>query len=299
MRFREDFAKQRKTEIFDYKPKFIIVSEGSCSEPRYFGELNKSLLSDNVTIINLLRDFATKTNSHPTFIILIFKEILLNIFENKITLNEIKNKIKNCIREKSYNIDFNLIEENIRSVYGNDDNYQLDFSQVQELLFEIFKTEMYKDIAVNFADYFDAQNITYSPENDSLNMVIDRDKNNFFDNQYDDVKNFCLNNKVNLYISNPCFEFWLMLHFDEVDSEDKQKMFENAKVNSSRRYLEQKLHGICKYTKKHFAFANFEDKIDRAIAREKEYAENIDDLKNNLGSNVGILVEKMIKKEND
>lgn len=296
MRFKDGFAKERKTEVFDYKPKFIIVSEGSCSEPRYFNELNKSLLSDNVTIINLLRDFATKTNSHPTFIILIFKEILLNIFENKITLKEIKNKIKNCIREKNYNVDFNIVETNIKSIYGDDDSYQLDFFQVEELLFEVFKTEMYKDIALNFANYFEAQNITYSQENDSLNMVIDRDKNNFFDNQYDEVKSFCSKNNVNLYISNPCFEFWLMLHFDEVDSEDEQKMFENAKINSSRRYLEQRLHSICKYKKTHFVFADFEDKIDKAIIREKKYAEDIDDLKNNLGSNVGILVEKMIKK---
>lgn len=47
-------------------------------------------------------------------------------------------------------------------------------------------------------------------------MVIDRDKENFFDDQYDKVRIFCKNNNVNLYVSNPNFEFWLFLHFPAV-----------------------------------------------------------------------------------
>ncbi len=57
MRIKENFADIRKSEINFYKPKFFIVSEGTRTEPRYFDKLNSSVISENVTIINLLRDY--------------------------------------------------------------------------------------------------------------------------------------------------------------------------------------------------------------------------------------------------
>ena len=42
----------------------------------------------------------------------------------------------------------------------------------------------------------------------------------------------------------------------------------------------------------------FEENVYDAILREKNYEENICGLKNNLGTNIGKLVEKMIKIEN-
>ena len=46
MRINEEFAVARKSEIRTYKPKYFIVSEGSCSEPQYFAGLNNSIISE-------------------------------------------------------------------------------------------------------------------------------------------------------------------------------------------------------------------------------------------------------------
>lgn len=159
----------------------------------------------------------------------------------------------------------------------------------------LFKSEIYKDLAINFPLYFTTQNVTYFNITDQLNIVIDRDQQNFKDYQYDDVIKFCNDNNVNLYVSNPTFEFWLMLHFPEVDTEDKVKMFENRYINKSKRYLEKKLYEICKYRKSNLNFKDFEPYIYDAIKREKEYPEDLKNLKNNLGSNIGILINNMLK----
>ena len=84
MRISEPFANERKSEIQKYNPKFFIVSEGSNSEPQYFEGLNNSVISENIKIINILRDYATLRNSHPSFIIKMVKEFLLNTTENHI-----------------------------------------------------------------------------------------------------------------------------------------------------------------------------------------------------------------------
>ena len=238
MRINEKFALERRSEIKKYKPKYFIASEGSNSEPLYFEGLNSSVISQNITIINILRDYATICNSHPSFIIKIIKEFILNATYNEITVLELKNKIDNCIRENNYNIDINDIYNKLLSIYGKDD-YRIKKENLNDLFLQIFKSDIYKDLSEHFPLYFEAQNVTYSSAVDKLNIVIDRDKQNFKDFQYDEVVSFCKNNNVNLYVSNPTFEFWLMLHFPEVEDENNVKMLENRYVSKSRRYLEK------------------------------------------------------------
>lgn len=243
MRINEKFATDRKSEVKNYKPKYFIASEGSNSEPMYFDGLNDSIISENVTIINILRDYATICNSHPSFIVKMIKEFILNVTFDEITILELKNKIDNCIHENNYNIDINNIYSKLLLIYEKED-YRIKKDNLNDLFLQIFKSEVYKDLAKNFPLYFEAQNVTYSSTVDKLNIVIDRDEQNFKDFQYDEVVEFCRNNNVNLYVSNPTFEFWLMLHFSEVENEDKTEMLENRYISSSRRYLEKRLHDI-------------------------------------------------------
>lgn len=296
MRIKEQFAKERISEQNEYRPKFFIASEGSTSEPKYFEGLNQSIISENITIINILRDYATLHNSHPTFLTQLLSDFIENSDDGVVTVKELKNRILNWEHENPNKINVNQAISELDELYKND-NYRIPFEELDELFLKLFKSDIYIDLAKNFSLYFTAQDVTYSETTDSLNMIIDRDKDNFFEEQYDEVVKFCEENNVNLYISNPNFEFWLMLHFDEVESEDKQKMYKNEKVNSKRRYLEKRLHDICGYTKKRVDFKRFEPNIMKAVEREKNYEENIEKLKDNLGTNVGILVNKIVNSK--
>ena len=92
-----------------------------------------------------------------------------------------------------------------------DDNYRIPYKDLDFIFMQLFKNEAYEDMAKNFEKYFEAQDVTYSSDVDSLNMVVDRDKDSFTEKQYDKVVEFCKKNNVNLYISNPSFELWLYI----------------------------------------------------------------------------------------
>ena len=74
------------------------------------------------------------------------------------------------------------------------------------------------------------------------------------------------------------------------------KLLENKHINgnkNSRKYSDKMLSDIIGYDKTKLKFEYFVEHIDDAIKREKNYAESIEELKDNIGSNVGILIEKM------
>lgn len=293
MRIREPFAQERLSEINLYKTKYFIVSEGQITEPRYFEKLNQSVISKNVTIINILRDYERSGNSNPGYLIKLLQEFLDNV-ESFIIVNELKHKISNWDHENPGKIDLNMIYHDLDNFYESN-NYRIPYGDLEELFVKLFKNDIYEEIAVNFSLYFRTQDFTYSPITDSLNLVVDRDKDSFTEEQYDAVANFCNRNNVDLYVSNPCFEFWLYLHFIEVEQENKEMLLKNPRVSGSKRYIEKRLYDLCRYTKTSFSFKAFEDNIENAILREKNYEEHVSKLKNNLGSNVGILVNKIIK----
>ena len=86
------------------------------------------------------------------------------------------------------------------------------------------------------------------------------------------------------------------MHFEEFDNLDFDKLLENKRVNSnkkSRKYSDKMLSKIIGYDKSNLNFDIFVNKIDDAIKREKKYCENVDDLKDKIGSNIGILIENM------
>lgn len=293
MRIKEPFARERLSNLSNYKSKVFIASEGNATEPIYFEKLNQSIISQNVTIINLLRDYAQSSYSNPTHVVKLFNEFLENSNKNEITVSYLKNKIRNWNHENPDKVNINEIFNKIDTLYKNDD-YKIKYEELDELFMILFKNDIYEDLSKNFMKYFQTQDVTYSETTDSLNIVIDRDKDSFTEKQYDKVVEYCKDNSINLFVSNPCFEFWLFLHFEEIENEEKEKLFLNEKVTNSRRYLEKRLHDICKYKKNYIPFDLFEHNINNAIKRSKKYATNLEDIKNNLGTNVGYLVEKII-----
>lgn len=296
MRIKEPFAIERESEISDYRKKYFIASEGSATEPKYFEKLNESLIKENVTVINILRDYANQGHSNPTHVIKLLQTFIDNS-ANEVTVGELKNKLSNWNHENPGKIDLSDTFAKLDELYKTD-NYRIPYKDLDFVFMHLFKNEAYEDMAKNFEKYFEAQDVTYSSDVDSLNMVVDRDKDSFTEEQYDKVIEFCKKNNVNLYVSNPSFELWLYMHFDAFDCENKEDLMTNRKMNNSgRRYIEKRLHDVCGYRKNALNFIAFEPGIKNAIKREKELAEDITKIKNELGTNVGILVNQMIKEK--
>lgn len=75
---------------------------------------------------------------------------------------------------------------------------------------------------------------------------------------------------------------------------DTDKLLDNPKVTSKRRYTEQELRRIYpKYKKSFYQAEDLVKDIDKAIQNEKAFCEDIIGLENSVGSNIGRLIEKM------
>lgn len=139
---------------------------------------------------------------------------------------------------------------------------------------------------------------TYAEGFDKICFIIDRDRESFVSssksNQYRYVVDRCEEMGFGLYVTNPCFEFWLLLHFDKVFELDRDKLLENPKVTAKRRYVEHELRRACPgYKKTSYRAEGLVKDIDFAIDNEKKFCEDVVDLEHLLGSNIGKLIMDM------
>lgn len=123
-------------------------------------------------------------------------------------------------------------------------------------------------------------------------MVCDRDKGSFKENEYDEICNECLSIGINLVISNPAFQIWLLFHIDawlrEFYYEDDLSSKEVIKLIELR--LRKKLKG---YKHGKMNFAQFGNRVIRAIHNSRNYCTEVLKLKNEFGTNMADLIETL------
>ncbi len=133
---------------------------------------------------------------------------------------------------------------------------------------------------------------------DQLWLVIDRDRQNIKDKQLSEIAQQIVQKKYFLALSNPCFELWLLLHFENPRDWDENKQdeyFENKKEGAKRlleRLLSAHLEG---YDKAAYDTEKLMAQIDAAIT----HAEYLPIKENErwhstLGTKVGELVAQLI-----
>lgn len=151
-----------------------------------------------------------------------------------------------------------------------------------------------------FDDFFSSlkRNITnsecfYDKNLDQICMIVDRDTGSFNEKQYDELVKACNKYKFKLYMTNPRFEFWLLLHFlykSQIDCENVCQKSKGSKKSYLERELSKKLPGNIKRV---VPFDKLVDNVDTAIENEKEFCEDIFGLKTSIGSNIGQLMTEL------
>jgi len=104
-------------------------------------------------------------------------------------------------------------------------------------------------------------------------------------------------------MSNPCFEFWLLLHlegfnFAAMSKEEREMLYSNPKISNKRHYIEHVLSDIMggSYSKRIRA-SNFLSGVYLAIERAKTLHNDGEDYPSGFGSDVFLLVEKVVKPQ--
>jgi hypothetical protein len=124
----------------------------------------------------------------------------------------------------------------------------------------------------------------YNPE---IWLIIDyEDHNKRLPKEIPNLYNKCVNQKYKLAINNPIFEYWLLLHFEKGNN-----------INSSRQCLERLKNYLPNYNKPEITIAiakKLFKKTTDAIQRAKTKINSKDKWPPNNGTNIYLLVEKLI-----
>lgn len=148
----------------------------------------------------------------------------------------------------------------------------------------------------NFNKDLEEGKFTFDKDIDKVCFVIDRDKQNVSKEQLNEFIKVCKQNKYEVYLSNPTFEIFLIMHDDIVLKLNKQEMYENRRNGKrGKRFLELKLSEIFGCSKTKLNFEKFKPNIQKAINNEKHFCEDLEKLENELGSNVGTLLDLIIE----
>lgn len=138
----------------------------------------------------------------------------------------------------------------------------------------------------------------YDKEIDKVYIVVDRDRQSFKSFQYIPFYEKCCENNISIGLTNPCFELWLLCHLEDFATHDKEELYKNRKTGK-KRFIEKKLaEKLGSYNKEKIDFSKFKDNINNAILNEKTLEQDYQKMKDALGSNIGLIIEDMMKKSN-
>lgn len=134
-------------------------------------------------------------------------------------------------------------------------------------------------------------------DTDELWMIIDRDR---WRNIPEIILECKKQNNMFVAVSNPCFEFWLLLHIKDVSEyspEERQSILENGRVSSSREYIDSKIMEITGfYNKRNPRPELYIPTVDKAIEQAKILDLGNEDYPETLGTHVYKIVEKLKKQ---
>jgi len=136
----------------------------------------------------------------------------------------------------------------------------------------------------------------FNNEGDYFAIVLDKDSKCHSKELLNECIAKCEANGYGCYITNPCFEFWLLLHLCDIKAEysdDLDKLLLNDYVSDEHTYISQEIMRLARH-KKHISKNMFMSKylpnIPRAIECSKDFACDLKSILDNLGSNLPDLI---------
>lgn len=313
MRESRTFAERTKVLKSDeVVKKYFLIYEGSNTEVIYFDAvrtMRESIgINPLIELIPIIRSFSEEGWSNPKKIL---DRVIENLRESKeqfISYESLLNRIMDYLYETKVITTSKILARNIwktmlqtcdkklkKSTEDRVDNIETSCKILMEDLCEEYEVV---NIVEDISEIIKDSGLTYEEGFDQICLIVDRDKDSFIstpeNNQYKYVLDKCNKMGFQFCVTNPCFEFWLLLHFDEVFELDEEKLLNNSKVTAKRRYAENELRKIWPgYNKSSYHSEKLVKNIDKAIENEKKFCEDIEQLENSVGSNIGRLVQKM------
>lgn len=314
MRESRTFAERTKVlKTDEAKKRYFLVFEGASTEKIYFEALENARddvgIDPLIELVPIIRSYSEDGWSNPKKML---DRIIANLEEEEtgqFTYESLLNRIMDYLYDEKIlstskvqaHALWGILKEGCGEILkkclsDNVDNLVEDCNKLIEYLNQESDVA---NIVDDISDIIRASNITYDNRFDEICLIVDRDKESFLaipeNNQYDYVLKTCREKGFGFYVSNPCFEFWLLLHFDEVFDLDRDKLLENPRVTAKRRYTEHELRKLLPgYSKGNYKAETLMERIETAIKNEEKFCEELNGLRDKLGSNIGKMIKELM-----
>lgn len=167
---------------------------------------------------------------------------------------------------------------------------------IQDVIMQPLISHNGLDIMKEVLESYELEDISYQKGVDSVCIIVDRDSHSFTSSQYDDVVKKCDAEGFRLYITNPCFEFFLLLHKTDCAEYPNDTILKNRKKGKYS-YIEKKLKEfVPRYDKGNVLFQDFDEDISTAMNNCLCYAQTLEEIKDRVGTNLHTLVAELLSQ---
>lgn len=280
----------RPSGIKEVYKKYFFALEGIKTEVKYIKELikckninsnvfyfyrnkSKSESSNLLNITNSVLDIIDgKSTADIMYIDLI--DIIYNICNNHnliINKDKVKSKIESFLSKKNLNI-----------------HDEVDIKLIADLMSNMKRSALFVNIEdiINNGDLINIikEHSSFCAERDHIIIIGDRDRHSFVDMQYDDVLEKTKKYNISLIISNPCIEFWFLLHHTDALNIDMSSWINSKDV--SKLVTKQLKVYDSSYNKTSFCTNEYISKTEIALKNCRNYCTDLKELKDKIGTNM-------------
>lgn len=301
--------RKNKSRGKDENRNIFFVFEGIKTEPIYFDEIfNRRTelgISEKLLLKRINRGYDEISHSNPQTILDNLFEELNNEKNNVYSIATISDRIISDLfdmalinkpKEKKY---CKKIKIELEKQFGEGKLSISDINRNEKVFLKLLEdifSRNYKELVIS--DIIKDLDLKYKKDFDYICLIVDRDMGSFVDNQFKTVKDLCKENGILFFVSNPCFEFWLMLHFSDCKIFSIENLRENVRQHK-KTFCERQLSKLMAndYKKNCFDVASCVDNLEVAIENSNKYQTDICMLKDEVGTNLGNLFSRLRNDE--
>lgn len=310
MRVPKKFGKRSTANDEKLQPKkrYFLTFEGEKTEHQYFQGVidhqNELGINELIDIIPLSRHHIERSWSNPEKACQLFVKDLRERASGELTVETLishvtdwvleRKGVPSKVQEVSTYLRSHLIELGYKLEDSVTDHNKMEVTNyICSALDDLCLVEVTPETIEQFRKYLKIQKHFNKRDGDIACLIVDRDADSFTSEQYDSVVEKCEKEHIDLYVTNPRFELWLLLHFLDKSRINCANICQKRE-SGKQHYLEQELNRCCQsVSKRHVPFNLFADKVDAAIENEREFCEEVSGLKATIGSNVGTLMSEL------
>ena len=285
-----EYYERHNTQQLREEKKFVFVAcEGARTEPKYLSHLCSAKKRSYVR-------FLESPFSNPLQIM----ELVLETLENKrmdYTPFSIANAILNTTKiDEESGKKILSFSQRIASKYGLKDT-DIVSDELMPTFFNTLIGKLGKDISAKITIEKIKQDHMIDTLFDEVYLVSDRDASSYTDEQCKEVIRLCEENNIHYVLTNPCIEFFFLLHWTNCSQYNRSILKANRKIGK-RTFVHFEL---CKYDpnygKKSFKCDTYYGRYNVAKNNSLNFASSLDKLINDVGSNFFELVDLIIERD--